>query len=160
VPGSVDLVSHIPEICAGAVTRSHLIVEKTTLDIKASAKARLYAWPAIDTSALVNSGEHHVDGYEGEVGFGTDHSHLVEFGTGALGAASHFPGKPGDLEYSTDGRWETRRVSMAGADGGGFLAEKAFNSNWKGMAAQPYLIPSVEEQREPFGMAVGQIYDN
>jgi hypothetical protein len=154
----VELRSNIPEICANADQRGRLIVEKTTLDIEASAKARLYAWPAIDTSALVNSGENHVDGFEGEVRFGTDHSHLVEFGTGALGAASHFPGKPGDLEYSTDGRWETRRVSMAGAEGGGFLAEKVFNSNWRGMAAQPYLIPSVEEQREPFEIAVGGIY--
>jgi hypothetical protein len=47
---------------------------------------------------------------------------------------------------------------MAGADGGGFLGEKVFNPNWKGMAAQPYLIPSVEEQREPFGIAVGGLY--
>jgi hypothetical protein len=153
-----ELTSRIPEICANAEARGHAIVEKTTLDIEASAKARLYAYPAIDTSALVNSGEHDVDGYEGEVGFSSGHAIFVEFGTGALGAASHFPGKPGDLEYSTDGRWEHRRVSMEGAEGGGFLSENVFNSNWKGMAAQPYLIPSVEEQREPFGMAVGGIY--
>lgn len=126
-----ELRSTIPEICAGAEERGHLIVEKTTLDIEAAAKARLYAWPAIDTSALVNSGEHHVEGYEGEVGFGSGHANYVEFGTGQRGAASHFAGKPEDITYSPD---------------------------WKGMAAQPYLIPSVEEQREPFAMAVGQIY--
>jgi hypothetical protein len=126
-----ELRSRIPEICAEAEKRGHLIVEKTTLDIEAAAKARLYAWPAIDTSALVNSGEAAVDGYEGEVGFGSGHAVFVEFGTGERGAASHFPGKPDDITYSPD---------------------------WKGMAAQPYLIPSVEEAREPFGIAVGQLY--
>jgi hypothetical protein len=126
-----ELRSDIPEICARADERGRLIVEKTTLDIEASARARLYAWPAIDTSALVNSGEHHVDGFEGEVGFGSGHAVYVELGTGGRGLASHFPGKPDDITYSPD---------------------------WKGMAAQPYLIPSVEEQREPFGMAVGGLY--
>lgn len=126
-----ELRSDIPEICARAEERGRKIVGKTTLDIEASAKARLYAWPAIDTSALVNSGEHHIDGFEGEVAFGTDHSVFVEFGTGERGAASHFLGKPDDIAYSPD---------------------------WKGMAAQPYLIPSVEEAREPFEMAVGGLY--
>jgi hypothetical protein len=126
-----ELRSRIPEICADAETRGHLIVEKTTLDIEASAKARLYAWPAIDTSALVNSGEHEVDGFEGEVGFGSGHGAFVEFGTGERGAASDFLGKPDDIAYSP---------------------------GWKGMAAQPYLIPSVEEQREPFGLAVAGLY--
>jgi hypothetical protein len=126
-----ELTSRIPEICANAEARGQAIVEKTTLDIEASAKARLYAWPAIDTSALVNSGEHHVDGYEGEVGFGSGHAVFVEFGTGQRGEASDFPDKPDDITYSPD---------------------------WKGMAAQPYLIPSVEEQREPFGLAVGGLY--
>lgn len=99
-----------------------------------------------------------MDGFEGEVGFGSGDAVLVEFGTGERGAASDFPDKPDDITYSTDGRWEKRRVSMSGAEGGGFLTEKVFNSNWKGMAAQPYLIPSVEEQREPFGMALAGLY--
>jgi hypothetical protein len=128
---NVILTSRIPEICAGAEERGKLAVEKTTLDIEASAKARLVAWPAVDTGALLNSGEAHVEGFEGEVGFGSGHAIYVEFGTGERGAASHFPGKPDDITYSPD---------------------------WKGMAAQPYLTPSVEEAREPFEMALGGLY--
>jgi hypothetical protein len=130
--GTVVLTSRIPEMCAAAEERGHMIVEKATLDIEAAAKARLVAWPAVDTGALLNSGEAFVDGYEGEVGFGSGHAVYVEFGTGARGAASDFPGKPDDIKYSPD---------------------------WKGMAAQPYLIPSVEEARGPFEVAVGQLYD-
>jgi hypothetical protein len=128
---NVVLTSRIPQICAGAEERGHMIIEKTTLDIEAAAKARLVAWPAVDTGALLNSGEAHVEGYEGEVGFGSGHAIYVEFGTGERGAASHFPGKPDDITYSPD---------------------------WKGMAAQPYLTPSVEEAREPFEMALGGLY--
>lgn len=131
MPGDVILTSRIPEIVAGAEKRGHAVVEKSVNDIEAAAKARLYAYPAVDTSALVDSGEAVSDGYEGEVGFGTDHSNFVEFGTGARGEESHFPGKPDHITYTSD---------------------------WAGMAAQPYLIPSVEEQRAPFEMAIGQLY--
>jgi hypothetical protein len=129
--GDVVLTSRIPEITARAAERGHAIVEKTTLDIEAAAKARLVAWPAVDTGALLNSGEAVVDGYEGEVGFGSGHAIYVEYGTGQRGAASHFPGKPDDITYSP---------------------------GWRGMAAQPYLTPSVEEAREPFEMALGGLY--
>jgi hypothetical protein len=154
----VELRSNIPRICADAEKRAHEVVEKVTLDIEAAAKARLIEHGSVDTSALLNSGEHEVDGMEGEVGFSSGHALYVEFGTGARGAASEFPGKPGDISYSTDGRFETHRVSMAGAEGGGFIEERTFNENWKGMAARPYLIPSVEEAREPFEMAAGGLY--
>jgi hypothetical protein len=129
--GGVILTSRIPEIVAGAEERGHAVVDKTVHDIEAAAKARLYAYPAVESAALVNSGEAVAEGFEGEVGFGTGHSNYVEFGTGGRGEASHFLGKPDDITYSQD---------------------------WAGMAAQPYLIPSVEEAREPFEMACGQLY--
>lgn len=127
----VTLESRIPEIVAGAERKARALVEKTTLDIEAAAKARLIEHHSIDSSALLNSGEHDVDGFFGEVGFGTDHSAFIEFGTGERGEASDFPGKPDDITYSPD---------------------------WKGMAAKPYLIPSVEEMRVPFELGVGQLY--
>lgn len=129
--GDITLTSRIPEIVGNSERRGRAIVEKTTLDIEAAAKARLIENHSVDTSALLNSGEHAFDGYEGEAGFGTGHAVFVEFGTGERGAASHFPGKPADITYSPD---------------------------WKGMAARPYLIPSVEEAREPFEMACGGLY--
>jgi hypothetical protein len=131
VAGDVVLRSRFPEIIANSEARAKAVVEKTTLDIEAAAKARLIEHHSIDTSALLNSGEHFVDGFSGEVGFGTDHSRFIEFGTGERGEASDFPGKPDDITYSPD---------------------------WKGMAARPYLIPSVEEMREPFEMGVGGLY--
>jgi hypothetical protein len=129
--GEVVLQSRFPEIAANAERKALAVVEKTTLDIEAAAKARLIEHGSVDSGALLNSGESAVAGYEGEVGFGTDHSNFIEFGTGERGAASEFLGKPGHITYSPD---------------------------WKGMAARPYLIPSVEEARAPFEMAVGHLY--
>jgi hypothetical protein len=131
MPGDVVLQSRFPEIIASAERKAKAVVEKTTLDIEAAAKARLVEHGSVDIGSLLNSGEHFVGGFSGEVGFGTDHSHFIEFGTGERGEASDFPGKPGDITYSPD---------------------------WKGMAARPYLIPSVEEMRGPFELGVGGLY--
>lgn len=128
---AVTLDSRIPEIIALSEERAATAVAKTVLDIEAGAKRRLIEHGSVDTGNLLGSIEGHSEGTSGEVSTGVEYAPYLEFGTGRRGEASEFPGKPADLTYSED---------------------------WAGMAARPYMIPSAEEAREPFEMAVASIY--
>jgi hypothetical protein len=154
----VELKSRIPEIVVSADRKGKENVSRTCLEIDASAKRNLIAHNSVISGNLVGGMEAHVEDFEGDVGTAVVYAPYVEYGTGRRGAASDFPGKPDDLTYSVEGRWESRAYSVGDLDGGGTYSERFFNEHWEGAAAKPYLIPAAEEARMAYERRSGEMY--
>ena len=111
-----SIASQLPEI-------AYDIVEKVAIGIHQRAAA---AAP-IDTGTLARGYQHETQrtatGAYAEVFNNVEYAPYVEFGTGAAGAGSSFPGKPEGLNYT---------------------------SGWAGMAARPHFTPAVEQGRIEF----------
>jgi hypothetical protein len=129
------LESRIGEVVDRAEALTQVVVDKVTTDIEAAAKANLVAQGSVDDGLLLNSVEGTAEGYSGEINVGAYYAMYVELGTGVRGAHYEFPGKPQGIDY--DMEWE-RGIPK----GRGFA----------------FLIPAVEEAREPFELALGQVF--
>lgn len=126
------LKSRIPELIASAEVKVGAAVEKAVFDIEAHAKSNLVNQGAVDTGNLLGSIQGQMNApHSGEVSTPVEYSVYVEFGTGARGEASSFPGKPEGITYT---------------------------AGWPGMAARPYLTPAVEEAAPSFFAEVKEAY--
>lgn len=134
---AVEVDSKFGEIADRLVERAEILVEKTTMDVEAKAKANLIAQDSVDTGHTLGSIEGLTLGFfHGEVSVGASTAIYIELGTGVRGEAYEFPGKPDDVTYEPT--W-TRGIPKDPMHGFAFL------------------IPAVESQRPDFNHAVGQL---
>lgn len=136
----VEVDSRFPQIVAAADEGARHDVSETTDDIAEGARHHLVLQGSVDSSALFDSVEGHSENFEGEASAGLGlpdaRAVYVELGTGVRGAEADFPGKPAGITY--DMSW-TKGIP-------------------KNRPTFAYLIPALEEQREPFEIAASEWY--
>lgn len=124
---AVEVVfNHFPKIADDLPRIAYEAVSITVTEIEAKYRGTVH----VDLGQLVNSIESDArplpDGAEGAVGATAEHAPYEEFGTGARGSGSNFPGKP----------------------------EVSYSAGWTGREAHPALTPAVLEAEGTLARAI------